>query len=162
MLKIGLFGTCGNSTWRESFVEKYEELGISYYNPQVENRDPSHLKEEAQNLARDKIILLPITGDTYSLGSLSELGFNILNAISLDNRRSFVVMVDNKLAITLNDRTIREESFRVRALVSEHLRNLRLDNLYIVYSLEDMLEVSIELYRAAEITTPLEKYTPHK
>jgi hypothetical protein len=30
---IGLFGTCGNSTWREDFIELYNNEGLEYYNP---------------------------------------------------------------------------------------------------------------------------------
>jgi hypothetical protein len=65
------------------------------------------------------------------------------------------------LAEDLNDPVARKESLRARALVGEHLRKLRLGNLYVVETIEEMLEVSITLYRAAEIVSPLEKFNPH-
>ena len=64
MLTIGMFGTCGGSKWREPFIEKYEELGISYFNPQVDNWTDQNAIVEARHLAEDKVILFPITNET--------------------------------------------------------------------------------------------------
>lgn len=161
MLVVGLFGTCGGSKWRDSFMARYKDLGIQYFNPQVDNWVPECAVEEARHLAEDKVILFPVTNETYATGSLSEVGFSILNAIKLDDRRSFVVMIQMDLSPELNDPIARKESLRARALVYEHLRKLRLSNLYVVTSLEEMLEISISLYRAAEITFPLEAFNPH-
>jgi hypothetical protein len=161
MLTIGLFGTCGGSKWRAAFMEKYEELGISFFNPQVENWKEEDAEIEAQHLADDKVILFPVTNETYGTGSLSEVGFSILNAIKLDDRRSFVVMIQKDLAPELDDPIARKESLRARSLVFQHLRKLRLSNLYVVEKLDEMLDISIQLYRAAEIVFPLEKYNPH-
>lgn len=162
MLVIGLFGTCGGSKWRDPFMEKYHELGIACYNPQVEDWKPELAEVEARHLAEDKVILFPVTNETYATGSLSEVGFSILNAIKLDDRRSFVVMIHRDLLPELGDPVARKESLRARALVYEHLRALRLSNLYVVETLEEMLEISIELYKAAAITFPLERFNPHK
>jgi hypothetical protein len=161
MLTIGLFGTCGSSRWRDSFIERYQEQGISFFNPQVENWKEEDAEIEAQHLADDKVILFPVTNETYGSGSLAEVGFSILNAIKLDDRRSFVVMISKDLNPELNDPIARKESLRARALVFQHLRKLRLSNLYMVDKLEDMFEISLKLYRAAEIIFPLEKYNPH-
>jgi len=30
---VGLFGTCGNSKWRDPFIKKLNQLGVTYYNP---------------------------------------------------------------------------------------------------------------------------------
>lgn len=159
---VGLFGTCGGSTWRNSFMKKYEELGIPYYNPQVENWKPEDAVEEAEHLANDEVILCPVTGETYAAGSLSEVGFSILNAIRLDSRRDFVVMIETELNPSLNNEVARKESLRSRALVIQHLKKLRLKNVYVVDTLQEMLEVSIELYKAAKLKEPLMKFNPHK
>ena len=161
MLTIGMFGTCGGSKWREPFIEKYEELGISYFNPQVDNWTDQNAIVEARHLAEDKVILFPITNETYATASLSEVGYSILNAIKLDSRRSIVVMVAQDLAPELDDLERRKDSLRARALNIEHLRKLYINDIYLVSTLEEMLDISIELYRAAEITVPLEKYNPH-
>lgn len=158
---VGMFGTCGNSTWREPFIKRYKELGIPYFNPQVPDWKEENAVEEARHLAEDEIILCPITGETYAAGSLSEVGFSILNAIKLDDRRDFVVMIEMNLDQSLNDPIARKESARSRALVSQHLKKLRLKNVYIVETLDQMLEVSIQLYQAAKLREPLIKYNPH-
>lgn len=162
MVTIGLFGTCGNSKWREPFMARYKELGIDFYNPQVENWNPACAEEEARHLAEDQIILFPVTNETYASGSLSEVGFSILQAIRLDDRRDFVIMVAPDLAPYLTDEVARKESHRARALVKQHLKKLRLSNLYLVDTLEETLEISIQLYEVARIREPLARFNPHR
>lgn len=158
---VGLFGTCGGSRWREPFIERYDKLGIGWFNPQVNDWKPELAQIEARHLAEDQIILFPVTSETYGTGSLSEVGFSILNAIKLDDRRDFVILIAKDLNEKLDDPVARKESLRARALVSEHLRKLRLSNLYVVDSLEQMLEVSIKLWEAAVIREPLKALNPH-
>lgn len=162
-LCIGLFGTCGKSKWREPFMAEYEQLGISFYNPNKANWVPSDAEEEAEHLADDAVILFPVTDETYATGSLAETGFSILNAIRLDDRRDFVIMIAPDLEEELKNEnpTAAKESIRARALVRQHLKKLRLSNLYVVESLAEMFEVSVALYRAAEIRVPLQVLNPH-
>jgi len=161
-LGVGLFGTCGNSVWRDAFMANYEVLGIPFFNPNKADWQPEDAIIEAEHLANDKIILFPITNETYATGSLAEVGFSILNAIRLDDRRNFVVMIDVDLIPELDDSIARKESLRSRALVIQHLKKLRLDNVYIVQSLEEMLEVSVTLYQSEKIKEGLEKFNPHR
>lgn len=155
---IGLFGTCGNSTWRDSFIEKYTALNIEHFNPNVADWKPELAEIEAQHLAEDEVILFPVTSETYGTGSLAEVGFSILNAIKLDNRRNFVIMIHKFLNDELDNEIARKESLRARALVMEHLKKLRLSNLYIVDNLDEMFDVSVELYNASVIVDKLKKY----
>ena len=159
---IGLFGTCGGSQWREPFIERYNREGIEFFNPQVKDWKPEDAVIEAEHLANDAVILFPITGETYATGSLAETGFSILNAIKLDDRRDFIIMIEQSLSDSLEDATARKESLRARALVLQHLKKLRLSNLYVVETLKEMLEASVTLYRAAELREPLERFNPHK
>ena len=161
MLAIGLFGTCGRSSWRDRFIKKYTALGIPFFNPQVPNWKPEDAVKEAEHLANDEVILFPVTSETYATGSLSEVGFSILQAIRLDDRRDFVVMIEQKLDEDLSNPEARKESLRARALVLQHLKKLRLKNLYVVSTLDEMLEVSISLFKAAEIREPFQKFNPH-
>lgn len=161
MLTVGLFGTCGKSRWREAFIKKYQEESIPFFNPQVEAWTAENALLEAEHLANDEIIVFPITSETYGTGSLSEVGFSILQAIKLDERRDFVIMIEQKLDDNLSDLVARKESLRARALVSQHLKKLHLKNIYVVSSLEEMLSVSIQLYRAAQIRSPLSRFNPH-
>lgn len=160
-LCIGLFGTCGGSKWRDEFMRIYDNFKIPYFNPQVDDWKPEDAIEEAEHLAEDMIILFPVTSETYATGSLSEVGFSILNAIRLDDRRDFVIMIENKLDDTLTDEVARKESLRARALVLQHLKKLRLANLYVVDTLKEMLEVSLVLFDVAEMRYPLMKFNPH-
>lgn len=160
MLCIGLFGTCGKSTWRQAFMERYQGLGINFFNPQVDNWKPEDAEIEAEHLATDEVILFPVTGETYGTGSLAETGFSILQAVRLDDRRDFVILIDKDLDPALDDAVARKESLRARALVKQHLKKLRLRNVYIVETLPEMLEVSIQLHAAAKIRAPLTKFNP--
>lgn len=150
-LSIGLFGTCGSSTWREPFIRAYNRRKITFFNPQVEDWDPSMAEVEAWHLAHDRVILFPITSETYATGSLSEVGFSVLQSIRLDDRRDFVVMIEQHLDESLDDKIARQESLRARALVKQHLIKQNLPNVYVVNDLETMLKVSIELYKASKL-----------
>lgn len=145
--KVGLFGTCGESLWRDRFVETYKRIGIDYFNPVVNDWKPENAEIEAKHLANDSVILFPITGETYGLGSLSEVGFSILNAINLNNERQFVIMIDQVLSSDLLDEKLKKASLTSRALVLAHLKQLNFSNVYFVNNLDVMLSVSIELYK---------------
>jgi len=179
MLCIGLFGTCGGSRWRERlFIPRYDELGIEYYNPQVEDWNPSLAELEAEHLAEDAIILFPVTNETYAFGSLAETGFSMLNAMKLDDRREFVLFIAQDIAETnpkgnrLDDRlnpdgtknpnSRAKDSLRARALVKQHLIKMRLPNVYLVDSLEQMLDVSITLWESVKLRYPLRDLNPHR
>ncbi|HEY4486246.1 MAG TPA: hypothetical protein VJB70_00740 [Candidatus Paceibacterota bacterium] len=161
MPAVGMFGTCGGSKWREPFKERYRKFGINFFDPQKTDWQPEDAEEEARHLAEDEIILFPVTNETYGTGSLSEVGFSILQAIRLDDRRDFVILIAKDLDPTLDDAVARKESLRARALVNQHLKKLRLKNIYIVDTLEEMLELSVALYQAAQLREPLAKYNPH-
>src|SRR5271156_2620325 len=90
---IGLFGTCAGSQWREPFKAAYEIEQITYFDPQVPNWTPECAVVEAEHLADDEIVLFPVTGESYGTGSLAETGFSILQAIRLDDRRDFIIMI---------------------------------------------------------------------
>lgn len=126
MLCIGLFGTCDNNRWRDPFMEKYNSLGFSYFNPMVDNWHPGLVAEEAKHLAEDEIILFPILGWSYAEGSLSEVGFGPLKAMRQNVNRSFVFYVEDTLHERLRDPERCKASLRSRELVLGHLRELGL------------------------------------
>ncbi len=159
-LCVGLFGTCGGSRWRDDFIARYEQDGIAFFNPQVDDWKPELAEIEAHHLAYDDVVLFPITGETYGTGSLAECGFSILNAIKLDDRRDFVIMIEDVLDPSLDNAELVKESLRARALVKQHLLKLQLPNLYIVDNLSMMLDVSLTLYEAAKLRQPLRALNP--
>lgn len=164
-LCVGMFGTCGTreqSPWREDFELAYQTEGIKYFNPRKDDWQPEDAEIEADHLAEDKVILFPITSATYGLGSLSEVGFSVLQAIKLDDRRDFIILIDKHLDESLTDKDLIKESLRSRALVRKHLEKLALDNLYVVETLEEMLDLSKELYRLAEKRAKFDKFQINK
>lgn len=150
-LTIGLFGTCGESKWRNQFIEAYDNLNINYFNPLIDNWTPERAEIEAEHLAKDQIILFPVTSETYGLGSLSEIGFSILNAIKLEEKRDFIVLIDDTLDNNLTDESLRKESLRARKLVKEHLKKINFENVYIVKTLDEMFSVSKILYTSNKL-----------
>lgn len=148
MLCIGLFGTCDKNRWRDPFMAKYDELGIEYFNPMVDNWHAGMVPLEAQHLAEDEIVLFPILGWSYAEGSLSEMGFGPLKAMRQNMNRSFVFFVENTLHERLTDPERCKASLRSRELVLGHLAQTTAPNIYVVRSLGEMLEVSLQLYQS--------------
>jgi len=145
---IGLFGTCDKIRWRDPFMAAYDAKGVSYFNPMVDNWHPGMVPLEAQHLAEDPIILFPILKDSYGLGSLSEVGFGPLRALRQNKYRSFVVLIDDDVTDALKADALRaKDSTRGRALVKGHLKNMGMSNLYLVETLDQMLETSLKLHK---------------
>jgi hypothetical protein len=161
-MTVGMFGTCGATTWRDNFIIEYKKRGIPYFNPNVEFWDPANAKDEAWHLANDELILFPVTNETYGLGSLSEIGFSIMQAIKMNNRRFVIVMISQDLQDTpkLQDFGARRASLTQRALVKAHLEKLDYEGLYIVDNLEDMLKLSLDLYIVIKKLHKVRKYKP--
>jgi len=157
---IGLFGTCGNSKWRDSFIKDFKERDIECFNPLVEDWKPEDAVIEAEHLANDSILLFPITKETYGVGSLSEVGFGILNAIKIDDRRDFIVMIESELDDELmKDKERAKESLRARALVLEHLKKHNFSNVYLVDTFDEMANAARVLYRANSIRSQMDKFS---
>lgn len=145
---IGLFGTCGDSKWRDAFMAAYEERGINFFNPQVSNWTPECADIEADHLVNDDVILFPVTNETFGTGSLSETGFSIMQALKSNTNRSVVIMIDPLVneALQISDPAMTKDNSRARALVRAHLKKVQHPGVYIVEDLDTMLNVSIELY----------------
>lgn len=155
-MTIGLFGTCGNSTWRKEFIETYKFNDVEFFNPQVDDWSPELAEVEAEHLANDEIILFPVLAETSGLGSLGEVGFSILQAIKLDSTRNVIVMIDKTCDI--EDEAVKKESIRARALVMAHLKKLKYPNVYLVENLSDMLDLSLKLHAIEVIRKGFDKY----
>jgi len=147
---VGLFGTCGNSKWRDPFMKSYDEKGFYYFNPQKDDWNPEDAKAEADHLKNDDIILFPVTGETYGTGSLAEVGFSIQQAIAQNRDARIVVMIEDELSDELDDPVARKESMRSRKLVKAHLDKVESNRVFVVDDLEQMLEISEDLYRVVE------------
>ena len=107
-ITIGLFGTCGISQWRTPFIKKYSSLGIQYFNPVKSDWKVEDATIEAEHLANDEILLFPVTNETYAFGSLGEVGFSIMQALKLDERRDIVVMIEPDVVVDKNKMSLNE------------------------------------------------------
>ena len=154
-ITVGLFGTCGGSTWREPFIETCEELEVEFFNPVVPEWNPSFAVQEAEHLVNDDIILFPVTEETYGEGSLAETGYSISQALRSNKNRYVVVYVAPQVCKELHDanREKAHVSDKMRALVLAHLRRQRetFPNVFVVESLDEMHTAMIHLIAALKI-----------
>ena len=160
-MTIGLFGTCGNSRWRDNFITVYEKMGIDYFNPVKDDWKPEDAQIEAEHLANDEIILFPVTNETLGLGSLGEVGFSILQAIKLDSNRDIIVMIDKDLSDEAKEyfeESMVRESIKMRALICAHLKKLNYPNVYMVDTLDDMLSITLHLNEINSIRDKISIY----
>jgi hypothetical protein len=145
---IGLFGTCGDSKWRDAFIFRYDNLQINYYNPQVADWKPEDAAIEADHLINDDIILFPVTNETYGIGTLAEIGFSIISVLRSTENRFVIIYIDTKLseALIANNAVAVKESMHSRMLVLAHLKKIKHPNVFLVDSLDEMLGLSVKLY----------------
>ncbi len=148
-ITIGLFGTCGNSTWRNSFIEEYNKLSINYFNPQLPagTWTPEFADEENRQLKTNEIVLFPITDETTAHGSLSEIGFSISDTLRNLKERYLIVFIDpecNDNDATENERktSVRDRKLTLSKCELEQTINSKV---FVVNSLEEMLSLSIKL-----------------
>ena len=143
---VGLFGTCGHSTWRAAFIAKLEELHIPYFNPQVPEWDPSCAERESQHLANDEILIYPVLGETYGTASLAESGYAVTQAVKGERKRFIFLYVEPTVEPRLKELNpeLAKESERARSLVRAHLSKLDLPTVHHCESLEELLELCIK------------------
>jgi hypothetical protein len=146
---IGLFGTCGNSTWRDWFIKEYSERNILFYNPQLPPGmwTPGCAKEENDHLINDGVILFPVTNETTGQGSLAEIGFSILASLRRNPERYFIFMIDDDCIDPDATEAARTDSVRSRKLVKSKLIEVAKENdgVFLVDTLTDMFDISIKL-----------------
>ncbi len=155
-ITIGLFGTCGNSKWRDEFIAQYTHDGIDFFNPDAgDNWHPGLVVDENKHLREDDIILFPVLGESLGVGSLAEIGFSILNVKrNIDNgsNQHLIVLIDD--FCTFIDTATDEEmdmSNRTRKLVKSKLMDVKHQNIIIVKDLDSMLLASLALIEAIDL-----------
>jgi len=145
---IGLFGTCGKSTWRDAFMARYTAEDVPFYNPQVApgTWTPAMASLEAEHLANDKVVLFAITDETFSFGSLAETGYSALNAIQ--NGTYLLVYISPTVAHQepVHFPTVTKDCVNTRALVQAHLAKLNSSNVIVCNSLDDLLAQSLVIW----------------
>jgi len=152
--RVGEFGTCGGSTWRIDFNKEYAAEGVEFFNPQLpegvwETAPDYYTQAEAWHLANDSIILIPVTSESYGINSLGEIGFAIMHASDAKARQDVIIYIDPNLddALVEGNEAMAKLSKSMRKLMLKHLSEFRdHDNIHIVKDLDQMLEISLELW----------------
>lgn len=150
---VGLFGTCGGSIWRDPFMKMLDEQGIAYFNPQVDSWTPDLADIEAWHLANDRLILFPVTDETFGFGSLAETGFSLQSALALNTNRFVMLYIAPTVNATLaaSSPEQADASRRARKLAMAHLAKAQNPNVFVVTSLPDMQAKTLRLFAALEL-----------
>lgn len=156
---VGLFGTCGKSTWRRKFIAAYESRSIRFFNPQVEHWTPEIAALENENFRRDQVLLFPVTTESTGFGTLAEIGMSILeierhNHRHPENPRDVLVFVDTTCSDPSASEAQIKESVRARKLVAGKLPAYAGPHVHVCASMEDMLQRSLLLAPQRSGNTP--------
>lgn len=82
---VGLFGTCGGSTWREPFYSALTEWEIPLFDPQISPEThgrswcEADIENEVRHLERNPVLMFKVNGETTGLMSLLEIVKSIQN-----------------------------------------------------------------------------------
>jgi|GEM_PF-1680391 len=135
----GDYNDPGRDCWRENTIQPVlHELGVSYYNPVVENWSEENAREEAEAIENAETIVLVITENHASIGSLAESGWAVLSALERDQ---IVILY-------IADTQDNIDSQRARQIVLSQVTTLapELDFLIHVDSLDDVIATLQDLY----------------
>jgi hypothetical protein len=150
---VGLFGTCGQSTWRTAFIKSLNENNIKFYNPQLgegewtADRADEFVQIENYNLKNNELILFPITDETTAQGSLAEIGFSVADTIRNIGERYLIVYIDPNCNAPNAVNAQIEDSKRSRKLVHSKciLESQINPKVIITNSLQEMHKLSLEI-----------------
>ena len=152
---IGLFGTCDGSQWRVPVIERLDAEGIQWYNPDAgDNWEPWMAEEENRQLKEDHIILFPILEESLGYGSLGEVGFSVLNIannIMTGSNQCLIVLIDDVCTDERKTPEQRKDSDRARKLVKSKLAGITHTNVYLVNSIDEMVDLAIAKHKVYAI-----------
>ena len=135
---VGLFGTCGDSQWRNPVIARLQEAGFEHFNPVVPNWTPECAVAESEHLASDRVLLFVITGETEGIASMAEAGFAALSAHK--NGQTFILVVED-----FPDGNPKSAVNRARKLVRAHAEKA---GLKVFSSIEQATDAALEAMAA--------------
>lgn len=146
-VQVFLMGTIGGAwsdpnrdCWREHVIQpQLDELDVTYYNPVVEDWSEENAREEAEAIKDSEAIVMVITVNHASIGSLAESGWAILSAI--EREQTIIVYI----AKDSSD----PDSLRARQIVLSQATTLapQIDELTLVNDIDGVIEALHELYK---------------
>lgn len=142
---VGLFGTCGDSKWRENHsIPLLEKAGIEFFNPVVPDWTDECAVIEAEHAAQDKVVLMVITGETTAIGSMAESGWIALQN-HLRGQTTIFVLADMNPE---PDPSLRIN--KIRKLMRAHMAKLPKDFSVVVFnSIVDATNHAISLIKGS-------------
>ncbi len=157
---IGLFGTCDGSEWRLPVIEKLDKLGIPWYNPDAgSNWEPWMAEEENRQLKEDHIIMFPILEESLGYGSLGEIGFSVMNVannVLNGAAQTLIVMIADICTDERKTEEQRKDSNRARKLVKSKLAAIKHTNVYLVETVDDMVNLAIAKHKVYALEDELD------
>ena len=94
--KVGLFGTCNNSSWRKVIIPMLESSELDYFNPVVANWTPEDKLNEENEKSIDDYLLYVITPRQIGFYSFSEIMDSVSKANMLNKKVIFCyILYDN-------------------------------------------------------------------
>ncbi|MCE7948945.1 MAG: galactokinase [Chloroflexi bacterium CFX4] len=171
--QIFLMGTVGKSQWREPIKAACAAEGISVFDPVVPEWNQESMRREADALQHAHIILMAITDETPSVGSLAESGWAALSALKRHQALGLYIDPDYvesasplsgwRIDEAHGDQhaadTIESASQRARKLVTHHAGRLTEQfpemAIYVAADLDDLQNWAI---RTAKAQLPLQMH----
>lgn len=136
---IGLFGTVAGSNWRDEVMARLDQEDVAYFNPVVPDWTPEFAEIESQHLVTDRVIMVVITGESESYGSLAETGWAALSAMK--NGQTVIFMIEDVPGTTWS------AANRARVLVRAHAQKAGLD----VYGdLDTAVTAAIQAFKSSQ------------
>jgi len=144
--QVFLMGTIGGAwsdpnrdCWREHVIQpELDELGVTYYNPVMEDWSEENAREEAEAIKNAETIVLVITENHASIGSLAESGWAVLSAIERD--QTIIVYIENA--------SDNPDSLRARKIVLSQATTLApsIDEFILVDDMDGVIETLRQVY----------------
>lgn len=161
MITVGLFGTCANSNWRDSFIKEYKQRKIDFFNPDLgDDWTPDAAEDENKHLNEDDIILFPVLAESLGFGSLGEIGFsimNVMNHILTGHNQFLVVLIDDECDMEDASKEDIKLSKNTRKIIKSKVEDVDHPNVFLVKTLDEMKELSFRLVALVEQHAKLKK-----
>lgn len=148
---VGLFGTCGNSLWRNEAIPLLESAGIQYFNPVVADWNEESQKAEVDHAADDAVLVVVITGETTGIASLSESGWIAANALMNGEQSVVFVIQDLNEGVECDPATFKQVN-KARSLLRKYIQGIssRDAEVYWAMTVVDAINKAIELIREGD------------
>lgn len=150
---IGLFGTCGSSTWRNQFVDRCKENDIPFYNPQLGDGEwnpdfaNEYVRQEHFHLSNDDIIVFAITGETVASVSLSEFAFSLMDVVRSSLNRHVVIYVSEDCIDPKASQDAIVASIKARKTIIPKIKKAAKESDFVHFcsSIEELFDVTFEV-----------------